>query len=163
MSRRILLIDPLKCSGCRRCQLACSFAKDKVFSYAASRVRLQRLADMASTFPVVCQQCETPMCTFACPTGAISQDKQTGIVSIRRELCIGCLMCFFACPLGGISVLFESRIPIKCDLCNGEPQCALECEYGAIEFVTLDQANAIKTKKGVKELPRLLELVSGSG
>lgn len=159
---KILLIDALECSGCRRCELACSYAKESLFNYALSRIRLLRLSDLVSNIPMVCQQCDTPLCTFACPTGAISQDKETGVVTINEGICVGCLMCFLACPLGGIVVTPQSKIPSKCDLCAGEPQCVRECEYGALEYVTIDEANATKRRKAARELPRLLELVAPS-
>lgn len=156
---KMLLIDPAKCTGCRRCELACSYGKERIFNYAVSRIRLTRLRDFALNIPVLCQQCDLPLCTFACPTGAISSDRETGIVNINEELCVGCLMCFVACPLGGISIPPGSKIPIKCDLCDGEPKCAIECGYGAIEFVERDEASAMKRRKGIRELPKLLELV----
>ena len=146
--KRIIYVDPTKCRGCGRCSMVCSFVHDGVFNFAASRIRLSRLSDRVCTVPVVCQQCEAPYCTFACPTGAIQKDDNSGVVKIDPEICVSCLMCFLACPLGGIS-LSPDRLPIKCDLCDGEPQCALICDYGAIQYVDIEQANSLKAQKGV--------------
>lgn len=159
---KLLLIDPARCLGCGRCELACSFAKEGRFNFAEARIRLVRLDDFVSTVPLVCQQCTIAMCTFACPTGAIVKDASTGVISIDVNLCVGCLMCFLACPLGGISVSPRSRMPIKCDLCDGEPVCVLACDYDAIEFVEIDKANELKRVRGISLLSRALDLTTYS-
>lgn len=159
MKEKILLIDPSKCTGCRRCELACSYVKEGEFNPNKSRVRLSKIQESLLIIPMVCQQCDIPLCTFACPTRAISKDRETGIVTINEELCVGCNACFVACPLGGISVISGSEIPIKCDLCDGEPRCATECEYGAIKFVDKDEASSIKRREAIKELSKALEMI----
>ncbi|MFH1135042.1 MAG: 4Fe-4S binding protein [Pseudomonadota bacterium] len=40
MSRFKIVIDPVPCTGCLRCQLACSELHDKVFNPAAARIRV---------------------------------------------------------------------------------------------------------------------------
>lgn len=158
----MILIDWAKCLGCGRCELACSFAKESKFNFAESRIHLVRLGDKVSTVPLVCQQCVTAVCTFACPTGAITKDSSTGVVTIDTSVCIGCLMCFLACPLGGISISPETMMPIKCDLCDGEPECVLACDYGAIEFVEIDEANALIRVRRISELSKALNILTYS-
>jgi carbon-monoxide dehydrogenase iron sulfur subunit len=161
-SAKMLLIDPNRCSGCGRCELACSYSKVGKYNFVDSRIRLMRLNDFVSTIPFVCQQCTIPLCTFACPTGAISKDASTGVVSIDADLCVGCLMCFLACPLGGIAVSPTTRMPFKCDLCDGAPLCVEACEYDAIQWVDLDEANAYKRRQGFGELSKVVGLTSYS-
>lgn len=144
---KIILIDPSRCCGCGRCEYACSLNKEGVISLAMSRMHLVRMPDNAVSFPSVCQQCKVPLCTFACPTGAISANRETGVVTIDPEVCVGCLQCFLACPFGGISISNE-RLPIKCDQCGGEPRCVEACEYNAILFLDASQADSLKKKKG---------------
>jgi Fe-S-cluster-containing hydrogenase component 2 len=159
LSEKIILLNPAKCTGCRRCELACSFSKEKIFNPAQSRIRLLRIKETEKTVPVVCQQCTTPLCTYVCPTKAITKDEETGLVTINPDICVGCMMCFVACPVGGISINPKTKMPIKCDLCEGDPACVRECEYGALEFIELDDANAIKRREAIKKLPEILEMI----
>ena len=160
MSEKIILLNAEKCTGCRRCELVCSFAKEKIFNPAQSRIRLLRIKESEKTVPIVCQQCVTPLCTYVCPTKAITKDEETGLVTHDPDLCIGCLMCFVACPIGGISINPETRKPIKCDLCGGDPKCVSECEYGAIEFVDLDEANEKKREEAIRNIDDLLKIIT---
>ena len=41
---------------------------------------------------------------------------------------------------------------MKCDLCDGDPQCVKYCEFGALEFVEADEVAYIKRKAGVDKL-----------
>lgn len=155
----ILLIDPLKCSGCGRCELACSYVKNGTFNPILSRVKLIRADDFASPIPMVCRQCTVPLCTFGCPTAAISKDTETGVVRINEDLCVGCYVCVISCPLGGISLAPGAEAPIKCDLCDGSPACASECDYGAIRFVEEYDAPYLKMIEASRNLPRTLEIM----
>jgi carbon-monoxide dehydrogenase iron sulfur subunit len=150
-NNKVLLIDPDRCCVCGRCQYACSFSKEGSFNLALSRISMVRMSDNVVSSPMVCQHCELPFCTLACPVNAITKDKDTGIVSIDPEICVGCLQCFLACPLGGISISPE-HLPFKCDLCGGDPQCVLACEYDAIMYVEVEQAISMKKNKGLSEL-----------
>ncbi|TAN62337.1 MAG: (Fe-S)-binding protein, partial [Magnetospirillum sp.] len=38
--QRSLLLKPEKCTGCRQCEMACSFEKERVFNPAKSRIRV---------------------------------------------------------------------------------------------------------------------------
>jgi Fe-S-cluster-containing dehydrogenase component len=55
-----------------------------------------------------------------------------GLVRIDEELCIGCEACVSQCPFGVIMALPEKVV--KCELCNGDPQCVKYCATGAIEY-----------------------------
>jgi len=157
---KILLIDPVKCRGCRRCELACSIAKEGEFNYCLSRIRVFPLSDSVSTIQNVCQHCDTPFCLFACPVNAITKDDDVGAVILDKEKCIGCLSCFISCPLGGIFLRPTEKLPLKCDLCEGDPKCVAECPYEAIEFVELDEVSYLKRIESLatsyKELSELL-------
>ncbi|MGC8817455.1 MAG: 4Fe-4S binding protein, partial [Candidatus Hadarchaeum sp.] len=43
MSRKILYIDPLDCTGCRNCEIACSYAKEGLVNPQKSRIRVLRI------------------------------------------------------------------------------------------------------------------------
>lgn len=157
--QKILLIDPEKCSGCRRCESVCSLVKENIFSPAKARIGLMRITELEIDVPVVCQQCDKPLCRDVCPTGAISRNEETGAMVIDSNACIGCLMCLVVCPFGGISLDRETRIPFKCDLCGGDPVCVRSCEYGALQFLVADRATFIKRKAGVQKLSKILEKI----
>lgn len=160
MPKKILLIDLLKCKGCLRCELVCSFIKENVFNITVSRIRLLRFTESEIYYPAVCEQCFTPPCKDACPVDAIKVDKQTGAIMIDKKSCIGCHQCFQACPIGRVYLSPQSKIPIICDLCGGNPLCVAECEYEAIKFINFDQANSEVSENRAKNITKILELIT---
>jgi len=130
------------------CALACSFKKFGVFGPEYSRVRVLKIEESGVDCPILCQQCEEARCMEACPKDAIVRDTDTGIIVIDEAICDGCSICLVACPYGAITVHPESsrkkRVVLKCDLCGGEPECLRWCEPGAIQYVSVDEAELIK-------------------
>lgn len=159
MPKKILLIDPLKCKGCLRCELICSFIKENVINLIFSRIQLLRFAENEFYYPATCEQCFHPPCRDACPTEAIKIDAQTGAIKVNEIACIGCHQCFLACPIGRVSLSPRSKIPIICDLCGGDPVCVTECEYDAIKLIEYDRANVEIKKSRVKNILKVLELM----
>lgn len=136
---KVIAVDPNKCTGCRLCELACSLKNTGEFNPARARIQVIGFDELFS-LPVVCFQCEKPYCAEICPTGAITKDTASGVVSISKDKCVGCKMCILACPFGTIVFSSEDRVPIKCELCGGDPECVLFCPTGALEFRTADIA-----------------------
>jgi carbon-monoxide dehydrogenase iron sulfur subunit len=71
-----IVIYPHKCRGCRSCQLACSYVRQKVFNPAKSVIVMDREVETEHTAPVIlplaCDLCGgDPACLKACPYGAI--------------------------------------------------------------------------------------------
>ena len=143
-----LIVDIDKCTGFMACVLACSFAKFGIFAPDYSRIRLLKFEDSGVDAPIFCQQCENARCMEACPKDAIVRDTETGIIVIDEELCDGCGICLVSCPYGAISAHYEAskknRIILKCDLCQGDPQCVKWCETKALHYVSEDEAELIK-------------------
>ncbi len=128
-----LFVIPEKCSGCRICELVCSYEHFGVFNPKKSAIRILSLfPEPAINYPVVCKQCAVPKCAEACPVHAIY--RKDGIVHIDYEKCIGCGACAQACPFGAIFMHPDIKHPIKCDLCGGDPKCVEKCPTGAITF-----------------------------
>lgn len=129
-----LIFDPEFCTGCRTCELACSFIKEGVFSPTKSRIRVVRIDEDGIDVPVGCEHCDNPICMLICPVKAIYQDKNSGAVLLNNESCIGCKQCLAVCPFGAIHYDSEKKLFYKCDLCNGEPECVKWCVTGALKF-----------------------------
>ncbi len=133
----IMLIHPEKCTGCRICELVCSFNKKEVFSPHRSRVRVFKAEEEGIDLPMMCMHCEDPVCSDVCPVGAVWKEED-GAVKQDASLCRGCHACMVVCPFGAVSI--EEGTVVKCDLCGGDPQCVKWCVTGALEFVREDKA-----------------------
>ncbi|MGB9812736.1 MAG: 4Fe-4S dicluster domain-containing protein [Thermovenabulum sp.] len=145
--KRVLMLSPEKCIGCRTCELVCSFSKIRAFNPKCSRVSVFSFDEAAVSVPMMCMQCEEPSCMKVCPTSAITRN-QDGTVIINHQKCIGCKLCIAACPLGNITFSTAEGKIVKCDLCGGEPKCADYCPTGAIEFKEASP-NVISRKKAI--------------
>jgi Fe-S-cluster-containing hydrogenase component 2 len=158
--KKIILIDPNKCVGCRNCALACSFAKEKEFSLAQSRIGTIWIPKLGMNVPMMCHHCTKPLCMDVCPMGAITYNEETGAVVQNSDRCIGCKMCVVVCPLGGC-ILAESKklVVVKCDLCNGDPECVKYCVYGALEFIEASELAFLKRKEAVEKLGQALTVI----
>jgi anaerobic carbon-monoxide dehydrogenase iron sulfur subunit len=136
MSAKLLTVDPLKCTGCMKCETACSMEHRGMRD--SPRTRIQVIAgDVRAGFymPAICQHCENPPCSAVCPKGAIYRDNTFERVMIRRDLCVGCKMCVSACPTGAMGFDPDLGLAFKCDLCEGNPACVGVCEPKALDYV----------------------------
>jgi Fe-S-cluster-containing hydrogenase component 2 len=157
MEKKILMLDPEKCVGCRLCALACSFAKEGEFSLSKARIGVIWMAKTGVNVPIVCQHCEKPLCEDVCPMGAISRSEKTGAMVLNPDLCIGCKTCLIICPFGAPSINYKTRAMIKCDLCEGDPECVKYCVYGALSFVRTDEAAYVKKRAGAERIIEALK------
>jgi len=122
-------IDESRCTGCRSCVLACSFAHTLSFSENGSRIEVLRDAEHGCATPRVCIGCEPAFCIASCPVGALSRDPALGIVKVDSAVCIGCRQCVDACPHGGVRFGETDKVPRFCDLCGGDPICVKYCQF----------------------------------
>jgi Fe-S-cluster-containing hydrogenase component 2 len=129
-----LIVDSGKCTGCRKCELACSFEKEGVFNPARSRIWIEEIGFPGIPVPLICHQCTNAPCAEACPVNAINLDADTGAYVVDADTCTGCGDCVEACPWGAIVMHPDSGIAIKCDLCGGEPKCIEACNYDVISL-----------------------------
>jgi len=58
-----------KCTGCHRCQLACSFQFTKRFNPASAYLGIHRTFEETISFLPECTECE--LCVDACTFGAL--------------------------------------------------------------------------------------------
>jgi len=131
---KVLTVDPDKCTGCRLCEMACAVTNTGMFDLTQSRIKIINFGREFFQFPILCLQCEEPLCAQVCPTGAITKDETSGIVKVSKTKCVGCRMCVVACPFGNISFSTQERKAIKCELCDGDPQCVRFCVTEALQY-----------------------------
>ncbi len=153
---KIITVNPDKCTGCRLCELACSLKN--VGEFNPSRARIQVIGfEEVFCLPVMCYQCEKPYCAELCPAGAIVRDETTGLVRVIKEKCTGCKICTLACPFGCISFSSDEKIAVKCELCDGNPECVAFCPTRALEFREADTATIHKKRALSEKLKGIYE------
>lgn len=157
---KILMISPDKCTGCRTCEMACSFKHEQEFNPTLSRVTNLTWEKEGISVPVMCMQCDNAACMKICPVKAISQDEKTGAMIINQMKCIRCKMCVQACPFGSTGYSSRTRSVFKCDLCQGDPECAKNCPSGALTFKESTTANLGKKKAIAAKFKELFEEVN---
>jgi len=123
------------CIGCHSCEVAC-----KAEHRLNIGPRLIYVIEKSPDFlPVYCHHCAKAPCIQACPTKAITRNKD-GLVLIDEKECIGCRECVYECPFGVMQFYDDRAVAIKCDLCSDritkglKPACVAVCPTGCIAF-----------------------------
>ena len=137
---RALKLEPVRCTGCLQCEMACSYEHEGVFNPARSRIKVFTFHHEGRFAPYTCTQCADAWCLHACPVDAIVYTADTGAKDVMEARCVGCKMCTIACPFGTVNYNTASGKVIKCDLCGGDPACAKACPTEAITYVDAEQA-----------------------
>jgi Fe-S-cluster-containing hydrogenase component 2 len=154
--QKILFVDQEKCTGCRLCEIACSLHHEKVSNPSLSRIHIVKWENSGLYVPMICQQCETPICESVCPMRAVKRDENTGAVLIDGDLCVGCKLCVMFCPLGGVGIGKERKV-LKCDLCDGEPRCVKFCIPSALQFIDANAINLRKRRVAAEKFSELMK------
>jgi Fe-S-cluster-containing hydrogenase component 2 len=135
--------------------MACSYEHTGAFNPSRSRIKIIEVGHGERSIPYTCTQCADAWCQKACPTGAITVNLATGAKVVNNATCVGCKVCTIACPFGTINFDQISGKVVKCNLCDGDPQCAKACPtdaitYGDANWTGLDKmrATALKTDSG---------------
>jgi len=147
LPRGVIIVDKHACTGCRRCELICSAFKDGKLTRELARIEVAGtdVGKGPNFTPVTCAQCVDPPCLKACPTGAIVVDLKHGTYAriVDEGKCDGCggqtsIKCVEACAQyfspSRIRIDPERLVAIKCDLCDGDPQCVESCLFGALTY-----------------------------
>ena len=80
---KVLKIVPEACTGCMRCEMACSYMQTGTYQPSKSVIRVSPFERHTSYSPYTCFQCEEAWCLAACPVEAIT------ISPRRRKGCLG--------------------------------------------------------------------------
>jgi len=139
MSKKILVIDSEKCTGCRKCELVCSVYHTGTSDPQRSRIKILKWDHVGFYLPVSCQNCDHASCAEVCPSGACRKDEKLEVAVINSKRCIGCKSCVLACPFGVPTFDKVEGISVKCDYCGGKPQCVPACKAGALSFIDPDE------------------------
>ena len=135
MSKKMLVVDPERCTGCRLCEITCSVKHTGVSNPSRARIHIVKWETDGFYLPMRCQQCQDAPCMAVCPKEAISRDTLLDRVVIDYDMCIGCKMCVSACPFGAMGFDADRGQVFKCDLCDGDPQCVRFCDMKAVDYV----------------------------
>jgi len=153
MEQYLINIDATKCTGCRLCEMACSLHNGGACDSTRSRIRViqDEAEGVVYAVPVLCQQCEKPICMDVCPTGAIDVDQRTGAKVVNEGKCVGCKRCMYVCPIGAVGLDTKTGVAVKCDLCGGDPWCVKICPTGALQYVRADMVDWTRRREHVKD------------
>ena len=124
------------CTGCSLCQLACSARLLGGYNPHRALLKIEHRSENLYHFPVVCNQCTNAYCANVCPVDAISRSPVTGAMVVDHDKCVGCNLCHRYCPIHVVGVDEKFKKSVKCDLCDGDPQCVQICPTGALQLVT---------------------------
>ena len=130
---KTLIITPSRCTACRTCELACSFKHQESGQPGIPRIRAF-LQGEERNMVLTCFQCDDAACMRACPVEALVRHEETDAVVLIAERCIRCGACEAACPFGHLILHPKEHLPLKCDLCGGDPACAAFCPTRTLEY-----------------------------
>ena len=141
-----LISDQRFCSGCMACVVNCSQFHEGHAAPASSRIHVDHDPFTGACTFHYCTQCAEKACVRECPAQAITE-MEGGYLKINYELCSGCQACIAVCPYHAIFYDPLTRKVIKCDTCEGEPECAKACYTGALLWIEPEDADAFEKEK----------------
>lgn len=158
-----MVIDTQHCVGCQTCTVSCKISNevpgDAHWNHLES-LDGEELYQPTGRFPrptlafrpMLCNHCEDPACVHNCPTGAMRKDSSTGIVTVSRDVCIGCGYCSWVCPYGAPSMNDVDHVMSKCTFCvervaqGISPYCVASCPANARVFGDLNDPESAPRK-----------------
>jgi Fe-S-cluster-containing hydrogenase component 2 len=118
-----------------------------MFDPSRARIEVVRAGRPELDYALACRQCSRAPCAQACPTEAIR--RESGIVVVSEDKCIGCGECVQACPYGSMKIHPARQIAIKCDLCG---QCVKYCPPNALKIVDINEVAIEKNNVNARKL-----------
>lgn len=153
---KMVLVDYVKCTGCRTCEAVCSSHNMPVTidgeklpglgNPRYSNIRVEGF-NPEVYIPNVCAMCADTPCINACTvepdpkTGrrALYRDEVSHTIKNDPDRCTGCGSCAEACGAQRTGILSQDpatgRPERICTLCGGDPQCVKWCPFDALSYV----------------------------
>ena len=133
-----ILVDVNRCSGCRQCEMVCSFSNENKFGSSISRITVIKEDNFGLDLPIVCWHCNPCNAVENCPTEALER-KEEGSIFVNEEKCVRCGICLEKCTIGAIRLHPKSKIPLICDQCDGKPLCVEKCPTKALAYIAMEE------------------------
>lgn len=160
-----MVIDLRRCIGCHTCEVVCKMENNVplgVWRSWVKQIEKGSYPKVSKSFlPILCNNCDNPVCVTVCPTKA-SFKRKDGIVVIDPHKCIGCRYCMAACPYAVRYVDPTMEIVQKCSFCSHridaglKPACVEACPTGARIFGNLldpdDEVTMLKNTNPVQAI-----------
>jgi len=131
-----MVIDLRKCIGCHTCSVACKAENSVpmgVWRSWVKQIEKGRYPHARKSFlPLLCNNCENPICVTVCPVNA-SYRRKDGLILVDPHRCIGCRYCMAVCPYDARYVNPRVNIVEKCYWCEHlvsqglKPACVAAC------------------------------------
>ncbi len=138
-----MLIDLRRCIGCNACAVACKAENAVPLGSWRGWVKVVEKGDFPhvsrSFLPIVCNNCDNPICVRNCPTQA-TYARKDGVVMVDPHRCIACKYCIASCPYDVRYYNPFKKIVQKCTWCHHRvdvgllPACVQTCPTGAMTF-----------------------------
>ncbi len=132
-----ILVNVDRCSGCRLCEMVCSFSHESSFGSSTSRITVVKEDAYGFDLPVVCWHCDPCKAMENCPEKAL--ERKRGFILVNNEKCVGCGACLNACVIGAIKLHPKQATPLICDQCAGKPLCVSRCPTNALTYVEIEK------------------------
>lgn len=139
------LVYASKCVNCEKCVAACR-QQNGLSDETPDRRRITVVANAKGeemSVSTSCMHCAQPSCERVCPAGAISKGA-CGIVSVDKNVCIGCKYCYQACPYD--VPRYSAEAMDKCDCCldagiapGDTPYCVRACIFNALKYGPIEE------------------------
>jgi Fe-S-cluster-containing dehydrogenase component len=177
-AKGMIVAQPTRCVGCRRCELACTEFNDGKAQPSIARIKVARNYSFGPQgaqlgfwrgegrygnhriVQETCRQCPHPVpCQLACPNDAIEVTGPVNARVVNPDKCVGCRTCEEACPWEMTSFDQELQKATKCHLCDGEPECVQACPVGALQYVSWEDTTGVIPRRFV--VPAYIRAAAG--
>lgn len=153
----LLVANRAKCTGCQRCELNCTLARDGNARPYMARVHMRDYVNFGKEGPTddfthgdgffgewgvapeTCKQCGDPACMNACPMGAIVISERNNARVVDTDKCVGCGLCRSACPWDMPRIDPQTRKSSKCVNCGA---CVRGCPTSALTMIDWEDVAA---------------------
>jgi len=143
---KILATRPERCTGCGKCEIACSLTWFKVEDREKSRIRIHEPAMQGDPYRIiVCNQ--DGNCIDVCDVNALTRARN-GVVLLNKKLCVGCLICVGFCPHQAMFFHSDYVEPFKCTACG---KCVEVCPEDALYIAEVEDAQPSVTERWIQQ------------